>query len=140
MKKYKVKNFVFSSSSTVYGDPHTCQITEDFPLSTTNPYGATKLMIEDILRDIAKADPSFNIAILRYFNPVGAHSSGLIGEDPNDIPNNLMKNKKHLGFLEFFKGVNYETKSKKSNNTSSRTGNKIFTCNKITTKRNASNS
>lgn len=90
MKKYNVKNFVFSSSATVYGDPHTCPITEDFPLSTTNPYGATKLMIEDILRDISKADPSFNIAILRYFNPVGAHSSGLIGEDPNDIPNNLM--------------------------------------------------
>ena len=74
----------------VYGDPHTCPITEDFPLSTTNPYGATKLMIEDMLRDISKADSTFNIAILRYFNPVGAHSSGLIGEDPNDIPNNLM--------------------------------------------------
>ena len=90
MKKYNVKNFVFSSSATVYGDPHTCPITEDFPLSTTNPYGATKLMIEDMLRDIAKADSSFNIAILRYFNPVGAHSSGLIGEEPNGIPNNLM--------------------------------------------------
>lgn len=90
MKKYNVKNFVFSSSATVYGDPHTCPITEDFPLSTTNPYGATKLMIEDMLRDIAKADSSFNIAILRYFNPVGAHKSGLIGEEPNGIPNNLM--------------------------------------------------
>ena len=90
MKKYDVKKFVFSSSATVYGDPHTCPITEDFPLSTTNPYGATKLMIEDMLRDISKADSTFNIAILRYFNPVGAHSSGLIGEDPNDIPNNLM--------------------------------------------------
>ena len=90
MKKYNVKNFVFSSSATVYGNPHTCPITEDFPLSTTNPYGATKLMIEDMLRDIAKADSSFNIAILRYFNPVGAHSSGLIGEEPNGIPNNLM--------------------------------------------------
>lgn len=90
MKKYNVKNFVFSSSATVYGDPHTCPITEDFPLSTINPYGATKLMIEDILRDIAKADSSFNIAILRYFNPVGAHKSGLIGEEPNGIPNNLM--------------------------------------------------
>ena len=90
MKKYNVKNFVFSSSATVYGDPHTCPITEDFPLSTTNPYGASKLMIEDILRDIAKADPSFNIAILRYFNPVGAHKSGFIGENPNGIPNNLM--------------------------------------------------
>ena len=73
MKKYNVKNFVFSSSATVYGDPHTCPITEDFPLSTTNPYGATKLMIEDMLRDIAVSDTSFNIAILRYFNPVGAH-------------------------------------------------------------------
>ena len=90
MKKYDVKKFVFSSSATVYGDPHTCPITEDFPLSTTNPYGATKLMIEDMLRDISKADKRFNIAILRYFNPVGAHSSGLLGEDPNDIPNNLM--------------------------------------------------
>lgn len=72
------------------GDPHTCPITEDFPLSTTNPYGATKLMIEDILRDMCKADKELNVAILRYFNPVGAHESGLIGEDPNDIPNNLM--------------------------------------------------
>ena len=90
MKKYNVNKFVFSSSATVYGDPHTCPITEDFPLSTTNPYGATKLMIEDMLRDIAKADPTFNVAILRYFNPVGAHESGLMGEDPNDIPNNLM--------------------------------------------------
>ena len=90
MKKYGVKKFVFSSSATVYGDPHTCPITEDFPLSTTNPYGATKLMIEDMLRDICKADPDFNVAILRYFNPVGAHKSGRIGEDPNDIPNNLM--------------------------------------------------
>ena len=90
MRKYDVKKFVFSSSATVYGDPHTCPITEDFPLSTTNPYGATKLMVEDMLRDMAKADSSLNIAILRYFNPVGAHSSGLIGEDPSDIPNNLM--------------------------------------------------
>ncbi len=90
MKKYNVKNFVFSSSATVYGDPYTCPILEDFPLSTTNPYGATKLMIEDMLRDIALSDSSMNVAILRYFNPVGAHSSGLIGEDPNDIPNNLM--------------------------------------------------
>ena len=81
---------MFSSSATVYGDPHTCPITEDFPLSTTNPYGATKLMLEDMLRDIAKADSSMNIAILRYFNPVGAHESGLIGEEPNGIPNNLM--------------------------------------------------
>lgn len=90
MKKYNIKKFVFSSSATVYGEPEVCPITEDFPLSTTNPYGSTKLMVEEILRDIAKSDRSFNIAILRYFNPVGAHSSGLIGEDPNDIPNNLM--------------------------------------------------
>ena len=90
MKKYGVNKFVFSSSATVYGNPHTCPITEDFPLSTTNPYGTTKLMIEDMLRDICKADPNFNLAILRYFNPVGAHKSGIIGEDPNDIPNNLM--------------------------------------------------
>lgn len=90
MKKYKVNKFVFSSSATVYGDPHICPITEDFPLSTTNPYGATKLMIEDMLRDMCKADDNLNVAILRYFNPVGAHASGLIGEDPNDIPNNLM--------------------------------------------------
>jgi UDP-glucose 4-epimerase len=90
MKNYDVKKFVFSSSATVYGDPQTCPITEDFSLSTTNPYGATKLMIEDMLRDICKSDPSFDVAILRYFNPVGAHESGLIGEEPNGIPNNLM--------------------------------------------------
>ena len=90
MKKYKVNKFVFSSSATVYGNPQTCPITEDFPLSTTNPYGATKLIIEDILRDICKVEPNFHVAILRYFNPVGAHKSGIIGEDPNEIPNNLM--------------------------------------------------
>lgn len=90
MRKYNVKNFVFSSSATVYGDPETCPILEDFPLSTTNPYGRTKLMIEDMLRDICKADKSLNVAILRYFNPVGAHKSGRIGEEPNGIPNNLM--------------------------------------------------
>jgi len=90
MKKYNVKNFVFSSSATVYGDAKIIPITEDSPLSTTNPYGATKLMIEDILRDVYKADSSMNIAILRYFNPVGAHESGTIGEDPSGIPNNLM--------------------------------------------------
>ena len=87
MKKYDVKNFVFSSSATVYGDPHKCPILEDFPLSVTNPYGRTKLMIEEMLKDIAKVDDSVNIAILRYFNPVGAHKSGKIGEDPNGIPN-----------------------------------------------------
>ncbi len=90
MKKYGVTDFVFSSSATVYGDPHTVPITEEFPLSTTNPYGATKLMIEDMLRDISKATPEQNIAILRYFNPIGAHKSGKIGEDPNGIPNNLV--------------------------------------------------
>lgn len=89
MREFNCKNLVFSSSATVYGNPHTVPITEDFPLSTTNPYGSTKLFIEYILKDVAKADPDFNIAILRYFNPIGAHSSGLIGEDPNGIPNNL---------------------------------------------------
>ncbi|MEX2477345.1 MAG: UDP-glucose 4-epimerase GalE [Gracilimonas sp.] len=90
MKKHGVKNIVFSSSATVYGDPHKVPITEDFPLSATNPYGRTKLFIEYILKDLYVADESWNIALLRYFNPVGAHESGLIGEDPNDIPNNLM--------------------------------------------------
>jgi UDP-glucose 4-epimerase len=90
MQKYKVKNLVFSSSATVYGEPDKVPINEDFPLSATNPYGRSKLMIEEILRDLYAAEPSWNIAILRYFNPVGAHSSGRIGEDPNGIPNNLM--------------------------------------------------
>lgn len=90
MKKHGCRNFVFSSSATVYGQPKTVPIKEDFPLSTTNPYGSTKLMIEDILRDLYKADKTWNIAILRYFNPIGAHKSGLIGEDPAGIPNNLM--------------------------------------------------
>ncbi|HWS03697.1 MAG TPA: UDP-glucose 4-epimerase GalE, partial [Gammaproteobacteria bacterium] len=90
MSEVGVKAVVFSSSATVYGDPATVPITEDFPLSATNPYGRSKLIIEDMLRDIALADPSWNIALLRYFNPVGAHESGLIGEDPRGIPNNLM--------------------------------------------------
>ncbi len=90
MAKFSVKKLVFSSSATVYGDPATVPIREDFPLSATNPYGRSKLMIEEILRDVAKADASWRIALLRYFNPVGAHSSGLIGEDPNGIPNNLV--------------------------------------------------
>lgn len=90
MKNSGVKQLVFSSSATVYGDPHKVPITEDFPLSATNPYGRSKLMIEDILRDLYKSDNSWDIAILRYFNPVGAHESGLLGEDPNGIPNNLM--------------------------------------------------
>jgi len=84
-----VRNLIFSSSATVYGDPATVPITEDFPLSCTNPYGRTKLMIEEILGDISGADPHFNVILLRYFNPVGAHASGLIGEDPAGIPNNL---------------------------------------------------
>ena len=90
MREFGVKNIVFSSSATVYGNPATVPITEDFPLSCTNPYGQTKLMIEYILKDLYKADASFNIARLRYFNPIGAHPSGLIGEDPNGIPNNLV--------------------------------------------------
>ncbi len=90
MAEYKVKNLVFSSSATVYGDPASLPITEDFPTGATNPYGQSKLMVENILADLHHADPSWNIARLRYFNPVGAHESGLIGEDPNDIPNNLM--------------------------------------------------
>ena len=90
MDEYKVKNIVFSSSATVYGDPEKLPIKEDFPLSVTNPYGRTKLMIEEILQDIFKSDNSWNIVILRYFNPIGAHTSGLIGEEPNGIPNNLM--------------------------------------------------
>lgn len=90
MMKYGVKNLVFSSSATVYGDPSTVPITEDFPVSATNPYGRTKLFIEYILKDLYRSDEDWNIAILRYFNPVGAHKSGLIGEDPNGIPNNLM--------------------------------------------------
>ena len=90
MLEHKVNRIVFSSSATVYGVPKSVPISEDFPLSTTNPYGATKLMIEDMLRDICKADKDFNVALLRYFNPVGAHESGLIGEDPKGIPNNLL--------------------------------------------------
>lgn len=89
MRKYNVKNLVFSSSATVYGKPKSVPIKEDFPLSTSNPYGSTKLFIEYILKDLYKADNTFNIMILRYFNPVGAHESGLIGEDPKGIPNNL---------------------------------------------------
>jgi len=89
MKGNEVHNIVFSSSAVVYGDVKIVPITEDFPLSVLNPYGRTKLMIEDILRDLYRADPDWNIAILRYFNPVGAHPSGRIGEDPNGIPNNL---------------------------------------------------
>ena len=90
MREHGVKNFVFSSSATVYGDPERLPLDENCRLSVTNPYGATKLMQEDILRDLYKSDESWNIVLLRYFNPVGAHESGLIGEDPKGIPNNLM--------------------------------------------------
>ncbi len=90
MDKYRVKDIVFSSSATVYGDPASLPITEDFPLSATNPYGRSKLIIEEMLGDVFVSDDHWNIALLRYFNPVGAHVSGLIGEDPNGIPNNLM--------------------------------------------------
>ncbi|MBR3995571.1 MAG: UDP-glucose 4-epimerase GalE [Clostridia bacterium] len=90
MAEYGVKSMVFSSSATVYGIPKEVPLREDFPLSTTNPYGSTKLMIEGILKDVYNADNEWDITILRYFNPIGAHDSGLIGEDPNGIPNNLM--------------------------------------------------
>ncbi len=91
MKKYNVKKFIFSSSATVYGEPEKIPLTEDCKIGgTTNPYGTTKLFIEQILKDIYKSDNSWDIAILRYFNPVGAHESGLIGEEPQGIPNNLM--------------------------------------------------
>lgn len=90
MKEFGINKMVFSSSATVYGSPKTVPITEDMPLSTTNPYGTTKLMIEQILTDISRANKDFKAAILRYFNPIGAHESGIIGEDPNGIPNNLM--------------------------------------------------
>ena len=90
MEKYNVYNFVFSSSATVYGVTQQMPLKEDFPTGATNPYGRTKLFIEEILKDVYVSNPKFNIAILRYFNPIGAHKSGLIGEDPNGIPNNLM--------------------------------------------------
>ncbi len=90
LQKYGAKRIVFSSSATVYGNPASVPITEDFPLSTTNPYGETKLMIERILSDLYKADKEWSISILRYFNPIGAHHSGMIGEDPQGIPNNLL--------------------------------------------------
>ncbi|MCS6786613.1 MAG: UDP-glucose 4-epimerase GalE [Thiobacillaceae bacterium] len=91
MQEAGVKRLVFSSSATVYGEPQSVPIREDFPVgAVTNPYGRSKYMIEEMLRDLARADPAWGIVLLRYFNPVGAHESGLIGEDPNDIPNNLM--------------------------------------------------
>jgi UDP-glucose 4-epimerase len=90
MARHGIRNMVFSSSATVYGDPQTVPIAEDAPLAPANPYGWTKLTIEQMLRDMHRADDSWNIVILRYFNPVGAHASGRIGEDPNGIPNNLL--------------------------------------------------
>ncbi len=114
MRKFGVKNLVFSSSATVYGRAKSMPIYEDFPLSASNPYGRTKLFIEEILNDVYYADNTFNIAILRYFNPVGAHPSGLIGEDPNGIPNNLMPyiTKVATGKLEKLSifGNDYDTK------------------------------
>ena len=90
LSKYGAKRIVFSSSATVYGKPASVPITEDFPTSTTNPYGETKLMIERILKDLVTADPEWSVSVLRYFNPIGAHPSGRIGEDPQGIPNNLL--------------------------------------------------
>ena len=90
MSEYGCKRIIFSSSATVYGSPATVPITEDFPLSTTNPYGSTKLMLEGILSDLFVSDEEWSVALLRYFNPIGAHESGLIGDNPNGIPNNLM--------------------------------------------------
>jgi UDP-glucose 4-epimerase len=90
MQSAGVHDFVFSSSATVYGEPDTAPITEDFPLAALNPYGRTKVIMEDLLRDLFRSDPRWNIVILRYFNPIGAHESGRIGEDPGGIPNNLL--------------------------------------------------
>ena len=114
MKDYNCKKIVFSSSATVYGSPKELPIKEDFPLSTTNPYGTTKLIIEGILKDLYKSDNTFSIAILRYFNPIGAHKSALLGENPNGIPNNLMPYivkvaTKELSELKVF-GNDYDTK------------------------------
>jgi UDP-glucose-4-epimerase len=114
MKTYGVKRLVFSSSATVYGDPSSVPITEDFPVSATNPYGRSKLIIEEMLADLALSDAEWDISILRYFNPVGAHSSGQIGEDPNGIPNNLMPyiSQVAVGKLEKLSvyGNDYETR------------------------------
>lgn len=113
MEKYNAKSLVFSSSATVYGKPESVPIREDFPLSVSNPYGRTKLIIEDMLRDIYKADTSWDIALLRYFNPIGAHESGEIGENPAGIPNNLLPyvSKVAIGELETVNvfGNDYDT-------------------------------
>ena len=114
MKEFKVKKLVFSSSATVYGDPESVPIKETAKLSATNPYGRTKLFIEEILRDFYRSDNSFNIILLRYFNPVGAHKSALIGERPSGIPNNLMPyiTQVAIGKLEYLRvfGSDYPTK------------------------------
>ena len=113
MRNHNCKKIVFSSSATVYGDPKTVPIKEDFPLSTTNPYGSTKLMIEQILNDVYISDNEWSVILLRYFNPIGAHESGLIGESPNGIPNNLMPyiNQVACGKLECLRvfGDDYDT-------------------------------
>lgn len=114
MKEKNVKNFIFSSSATVYGVPERVPLVETDPVgSATNPYGETKIMIERILEDTAKADPSMNICLLRYFNPIGAHPSGLLGEDPNGLPNNLMPyvSQVAIGKLPFLRvfGDDYKT-------------------------------
>lgn len=113
MKRYNCKKIIFSSSATVYGTPKEVPIKENFPLSTTNPYGSTKLMIEQILQDVCIADKDFCAILLRYFNPIGAHKSGLIGEEPNGIPNNLMPyiNQVALGKLDYLNvfGNDYPT-------------------------------
>lgn len=113
MRKHHVKNIVFSSSATVYGTPKTVPINEDAPLSATNPYGSTKLMLEQILTDLNVADPEWNVILLRFFNPVGAHISGLIGEDPKGVPNNLVPyiTQVAVGKLECLKvyGNDYDT-------------------------------
>lgn len=114
MAEFGVKNIIFSSSATVYGDPATVPITEDFPLSCTNPYGRTKLMVEEIFTDLTVADDEWSVSLLRYFNPVGAHKSGEIGEDPNGIPNNLVPyiSQVAVGKLERLSvfGDDYQTK------------------------------
>ena len=113
MKEHNCKKIVFSSSATVYGNPKTVPIKEDFPLSTTNPYGSTKLMIEQILNDVYISDNEWSVILLRYFNPIGAHESGLIGESPNGIPNNLMPyiNQVACGKLDYLRvfGDDYDT-------------------------------
>lgn len=113
MAEFGINNIVFSSSATVYGNPHRVPISEDFPVKPTNPYGWTKLMIEQILTDLQHAKPNMNVGILRYFNPVGAHPSGLIGEDPSGIPNNLMPfiSQVAVGKLEklYIYGDDYDT-------------------------------